>query len=81
VKLPAISLPQFESWYETWATFSDSFKNIIHRKDNIAAVHRFHYLRSALIVEVLQVFQNLPMTKVNCMISWELLEERYQSRG
>jgi hypothetical protein len=66
VKLPAKSLPHFEGRY---GTFSDSFKNIIHRNDNIAASRRFHYLRSALVVEVLQIFQNLPMTDVNCMIS------------
>ncbi|XP_062711534.1 uncharacterized protein LOC134289564 [Aedes albopictus] len=50
VKLPTISLPEFDGDFNTWLTFHDTFLSMIHSSTEISQVQKFHYLRAALKV-------------------------------
>nr|CAI5851181.1 unnamed protein product [Callosobruchus analis] len=48
IKLPSINLPKFSGDYKNWMEFRDFFISIIHMKENIPQINKFHYLRSSL---------------------------------
>nr|CAI5851931.1 unnamed protein product [Callosobruchus analis] len=48
IKLPSINLPKFSGDYKNWMEFRDFFISIIHTKENIPQINKFHYLRSSL---------------------------------
>lgn len=48
VRLPILSLPEFDGSYEKWSAFHDTFKTIIHEHRQITTIQKFQYLRSAL---------------------------------
>lgn len=48
VRLPIINLPTFDGSYAKWLEFRDTFKNLIHDKDSIVSINKFHYLRNSL---------------------------------
>nr|CAI5834567.1 unnamed protein product [Callosobruchus analis] len=48
IKLPSINLPKFSGDYKNWMEFRDFFISIIHSKENIPQINKFHYLRSSL---------------------------------
>lgn len=48
VKLPTITLPEFDGDFNGWLTFHDTFVSMIHTSSEISCVQKFHYLRAAL---------------------------------
>ena len=78
LKFPAIKLPIFSGQYDCWISFSDMFKAMIHKNDNLPEIQIFHYLKSSLSGEAERLISNLPMTTNNYTIAWKLLVESYE---
>lgn len=80
VKLPNISLPDFQGHYDEWITFHDTFVNIIHENQQLSKIQKFYYLRSCLKGEAVQTVHSLKITNDNYEIAWSLLKERYENK-
>ncbi|XP_018369742.1 PREDICTED: uncharacterized protein LOC108765485 [Trachymyrmex cornetzi] len=61
IRLPVITLPNFNGSYEQWQQFYDTFKALVHGNPNLNDVQRFYYLKSALSGSAAQ-FSNLRLT-------------------
>lgn len=48
IKLPQIDLPRFNGDPDTWVTFRDSFKSIVHNIKTISGSTKFRYLKSCI---------------------------------
>ncbi|XP_063892647.1 uncharacterized protein LOC135117387 [Helicoverpa armigera] len=79
VKLPTISLPTFDGSYDQWLEFRDTYMSIIHNSNNLENVQKFHYLRSVLTGNALQVIKSLEFSADNYLVAWGLLENRYNN--
>lgn len=79
VKLPTISLPTFDGSYDRWLEFRDTYLSIIHNSNNLENVQKFHYLRSVLTGNALQVIKSLEFSADNYLVAWGLLENRYNN--
>ncbi|CAG9114794.1 unnamed protein product [Plutella xylostella] len=55
VKLPEIKLPTFNGSYDQWLEFRNSYDTMIHERDDLDAIQKFHYLRSSLSGSALQL--------------------------
>ncbi|XP_055613234.1 uncharacterized protein LOC129759737 [Uranotaenia lowii] len=80
VKLPEIRLPTFNGDINFWVTFRDSFHSLIHSSDQLTAMDKFFYLRSALTGEALQEVSSVEMTAANYDVAWAALKRRYENR-
>lgn len=80
VKLPTISLPQFDGDLNDWLTFHDSFNSLIHSASEIPCIQKFQYLRSALKGDALKLIESLTITANNYGIAWESLLNRYSNK-
>ncbi|XP_058811047.1 uncharacterized protein LOC131675938 [Topomyia yanbarensis] len=78
-KLPQISLPKFGGKIDDWLNFRDLYMSLIHWQTDLPEVEKFHYLRSQLEGEALNLVNTLPLTKANYMVAWDMLVQRYSN--
>ncbi|XP_065083738.1 uncharacterized protein LOC135705815 [Ochlerotatus camptorhynchus] len=81
VKLPTISLPEFDGDFNTWLTFHDTFLSMIHSSTEISQVQKFHYLRAALKGEAANLIQSVTITANNYAVAWQTLVNRYSNKA
>lgn len=79
MKLPTISLPKFDGSYDQWLEFRDTYLSMIHNSNGLDNVQKFHYLRSVLTGDALQVVRALEFSSDNYLVAWSLLENRYNN--
>ncbi|XP_055603814.1 uncharacterized protein LOC129752049 [Uranotaenia lowii] len=79
IKLPTITLPEFDGDFNQWLTFHDTFVSMIHSSTEISCVQKFHYLRAALKGEVANLIQSITITANNYSVAWEALVTRYSN--
>ncbi|XP_058456735.1 uncharacterized protein LOC131434107 [Malaya genurostris] len=80
VKLPTITLPEFDGDFNNWLTFHDTFVSMIHSSTEISCVQKFHYLRASLKGEASSLIQSIIITAANYAIAWETLVKRYSNK-
>lgn len=80
INLPKLKLITFSGKYSEWVPFYDTFRSLIHDNQSLTPIQKFHYLRSCLESEALQVIQNLELTSANYDAAWSLLERRYKNK-
>ncbi|XP_055614826.1 uncharacterized protein LOC129761144 [Toxorhynchites rutilus septentrionalis] len=81
IKLPAISLPEFDGDFNNWLTFHDTFVSMIHSSTEIPHVQKFHYLRAALKGEAANLVQSISITANNYAVAWQTLVNRYSNKA
>ncbi|XP_062703695.1 uncharacterized protein LOC134286139 [Aedes albopictus] len=81
VKLPTISLPEFDGDFNHWLTFHDTFVSMIHSSTEISQVQKFHYLRAALKGEAANLIQSITITANNYAVAWDALVTRFSNRA
>ncbi|XP_062542527.1 uncharacterized protein LOC134210502 [Armigeres subalbatus] len=77
LKLPTISLPEFNGDYMQWLGFHDTFLALIHSNSDVAAIQKFHYLRAALKGEAAQLIESIAICSANYNLAWQTLVDRY----
>lgn len=80
VRYPIINLPIFDGNIENWLQFRDTFDSLINVKSRFSPIEKFHYLRSSLRKEALQVIQSLETTASNYAEAWNLLKARFENK-
>jgi len=79
IRLPPISLPEFDGDYKQWLIYRDTFDTFVHRNRDLTNIQRLHYLKSSLKSEAAQVIESLETTAANYLPAWEQLRERYDN--
>ncbi|XP_062535030.1 uncharacterized protein LOC134204219 [Armigeres subalbatus] len=77
IKLPTISLPEFDGDYNQWLAFHDTFVALIHSNVDVPEVQKFHYLRAALKGEAAQLIESIAISTANYIVAWQALTSRY----
>lgn len=80
VKLPKISLPNFDGNYKNWLTFFDLFSSLIHDNNSLSDIEKFQYLLSSLSSHALTLLKGIPVTAQNYATAFKTLTDRYQNR-
>ena len=79
IRLPPISLPEFDGDYKRWLNYRDTFDSFVHRHKDLSDIQKLHYLKSSLRNEAAQVIESLETTAANYLPAWEQLCERYDN--
>ncbi|XP_058456335.1 uncharacterized protein LOC131433760 [Malaya genurostris] len=79
VRLPQISLPNFDGDYRKWLSFKSTYESLIHESEEISDVQKFHYLKSALKGEAAKLIESLTITGGNYDIAWCTINKRYSN--
>ncbi|XP_062557323.1 uncharacterized protein LOC134222195 [Armigeres subalbatus] len=77
IRLPTISLPEFDGDYEQWLPFHDTYVALIHNNPDLPEIQKFHYLRAALRGEAAQLVESIPISSANYNLAWNTLTGRY----
>ena len=80
VQLPRITLPRFSGDIEEWLAFRDLYVALVHSSAELPTIEKYHYLRSQLDGEALNVISSLPLTPANYTVAWNLLTARYSNK-
>lgn len=80
LKLPIISLPNFNGDFENWLNFYEVFNSLIHDNPTLSPIQKFFYLRSALKDEASRSIQSMEITTGNYDIAWNLIKERFENK-
>lgn len=81
LKLPTMSLPEFDRNFNNWLTFHDTFVSMIHSSTEICHVQKFYYLLAALKGEAATFIQSIIITAQNYSVAWTMLVNRYSNKG
>jgi len=79
IRLPPISLPEFNGDYKQWLNYRDSFESFVHSNNHLSDIQKLHYLKSSLKNEAAQVIESLETSSANYLSAWEQLRERYDN--
>ncbi|XP_058816139.1 uncharacterized protein LOC131679424 [Topomyia yanbarensis] len=79
VRLPQISLPDFDGDYRGWLSFKSTYESLIHESAELNDVQKFHYLKSALKGEAAKLIESLTITNGNYAIAWTTITKRYSN--
>ncbi|XP_062533247.1 uncharacterized protein LOC134202208 [Armigeres subalbatus] len=79
VRLPQISLPEFDGDYKQWLSFKSTYVSLIHDSGELSDVQKFHYLKSALKGEAAKLIESLTLTNDNYLIAWSTITKRYSN--
>ncbi|XP_053691644.1 uncharacterized protein LOC128740148 [Sabethes cyaneus] len=79
VRLPQISLPEFDGDYKGWLSFKSTFVSLIHESTELNDVQKFHYLKSALRGEAATLVESLTISSGNYLIAWDTITKRYSN--
>ena len=77
VKLPRIEIPRFDGRRETWESFRDYFRSLIHDDQGLSDVQKLHFLKGHVDGEAKRALEHLAVTGSNYTNAWEILEARY----
>ncbi|XP_053698863.1 uncharacterized protein LOC128745815 [Sabethes cyaneus] len=77
LKLPTITLPEFNGDYKEWLTFHDTFHALIHVNRDVPAIQKFHYFKSAVTGEAAQVIESFAISATSYPLAWQVLVSRY----
>ncbi|XP_065086878.1 uncharacterized protein LOC135708701 [Ochlerotatus camptorhynchus] len=77
LKLPTITLPEFNGDYNEWLAFHGTFLALIHSNQDVPDIQKFHYLKSSLIGEAAQVVESFAISAANYPLAWQALVSRY----
>ncbi|KAI5645694.1 hypothetical protein NE865_02361 [Phthorimaea operculella] len=79
VKLPIISLPEFDGSFDHWLEYRDTFQSLVHKCPSISKIQKFHYLKSTLKGSAQLVVDSIEFCEDNYDTAWELLLNRYDN--
>lgn len=79
VRLPQISLPEFNGDIRVWLSFKSTYMSLIHESGELSDVQKFHYLKSALKGEAAKLIESLAITSDNYNIAWDTVTKRYSN--
>ncbi|XP_062715282.1 uncharacterized protein LOC134291500 [Aedes albopictus] len=79
IKLPTISLPEFDGDYMQWLAFHDTFLALIHSNQDVPDIQKFHYLRAAVKGEAAQLIESIGISSANYVLAWDTLKNRYSN--
>ncbi|XP_041767731.1 uncharacterized protein LOC121591381 [Anopheles merus] len=79
IKLPTISLPEFDGDYMQWLTYRDTFEGLIHENIELPPIQKFHYLRASVKGEAAKVIEAITISAANYELAWQMLTERYSN--
>ena len=77
VKLPKLTLNNFEGDPTTWVPFWDSFESTIHNNPQLSAINKFNYLHPLLKKSALQAVAGLKITAANYDEAVAILKKRF----
>ena len=77
IKLPQISLPEFDGTLTGWVPFYDAFNAAVHSRDDITDVQKFTYLKSQLRGDALMLIKAFPLTEASYLKALSILKEIY----
>lgn len=80
LKLPPISLPEFDGSYEKWVTFFDTFNAMINNNSQLSNVEKFYYLQASLKREAASVIESIEISDSNYHLAWNLLVDRFKNK-
>ncbi|XP_055604089.1 uncharacterized protein LOC129752328 [Uranotaenia lowii] len=79
VRLPQIKLQSFNGNIDEWLGFHDLFISLIHNKQDLPEVEKFHYLKGCLQGEPKSLIDPLQITRANYIVAWDMLLKRYNN--
>ncbi|XP_055633644.1 uncharacterized protein LOC129773986 [Toxorhynchites rutilus septentrionalis] len=77
LKLPTITLPEFDGNYNEWLAFHDTFFALIHSNQDVPDIQKFHHLKSSVTGEAAQVIESFAISAANYQLAWQALVGRY----
>ncbi|XP_018400312.1 PREDICTED: uncharacterized protein LOC108771274 [Cyphomyrmex costatus] len=78
MKLPKVSLPNFDGSYEKWLSFKNAFIAMIDSRTDLSDVEKLQYLQSAVTGEAANKIKILSIESANYSRAWELLKRAYE---
>lgn len=80
VKLPKLELSKFNGEFNQWQSFIDLFNSLIHNRQSISNIEKYHYLILSLEGPPLTVVKAIPLTSAGYQIAYDALIERYSNK-
>ncbi|GFW01667.1 uncharacterized protein TNCV_4085821 [Trichonephila clavipes] len=79
IRLPKLSIPQFNGQFKDWINFKDLFVSTVHSQVSISNVEKFQYLKGLLTNEPASLIKHMPISYDSYEARQKLLD-RYDNK-
>jgi hypothetical protein len=76
-KLPQIQLQRFDGTIDSWFSFWDTFRVLVHDETSLSAVEKFNFLQSCLEGEAVELISGIPITPQGYDNAIDLILEKF----
>ncbi|XP_070075678.1 uncharacterized protein [Drosophila takahashii] len=80
LRFEKIKIPTFRGNYKDWPQFCDLFLGSVDRRENLTSCQKFHYLKSYLDGDALNLVKHIAVTEENYAEAWDKLVHRYDKK-
>lgn len=77
IKLRAMDVPTFAGSFDTWRSFRDSFRSLVHDNESLTKIQKFHHLQASLKGPAADVLDSIELCDENYDEAWALLNKRF----
>ncbi|XP_014214735.1 uncharacterized protein LOC106643920 [Copidosoma floridanum] len=78
--LPSVNFPIFCGDFESWESFHDVLKALVHLKSELPAVIKFQHLRTHVTGDAADLIKNIPLSGDNYTQAWNVLVKFYDNK-
>lgn len=77
---PQMEIPIFTGDFQSWLSFKDLFTEVIHSNPSLSAAQKMQFLKGKIKGEPEKLIQHLQISSENYVISWSILNNRYDNK-
>nr|CAD2207456.1 unnamed protein product [Meloidogyne enterolobii] len=76
-KLPQIQIQKFDGEIESWFSFWENFKVLVHDERNLSEIEKFNFLQAGLEGAAKELIEGIPITKDGYYDAIDLILEKF----
>lgn len=82
VKLPVITLPEFDGTFDRWLQYRDIFESMVHKNESLPDMQKYQYLITSLKLPAGQpnVLSNFSLAETSYQDAWTAVKDRYDDK-
>ncbi|XP_058816608.1 uncharacterized protein LOC131679875 [Topomyia yanbarensis] len=78
LRLPSISVPEFNGDIDKWYSFYDTFRSLIHNNPELSDIQKFHYFKASLKGTAAKLIDDITLCADNYTVALKIITDRFE---
>ncbi|XP_058814584.1 uncharacterized protein LOC131678443 isoform X1 [Topomyia yanbarensis] len=78
LRLPSISVPEFNGDIDKWYSLYDTFCSLIYNNPELSDIQKFHYFKASLKGTTAKLIDDITLCADNCTVALKIITDRFE---